>query len=76
MEIVVETLDGVRIYINERDTIVIDDTFITFDNIISWMSDRTLSLHGLKGATPIQSYGRSRSKPKLQTKLPLLAATF
>lgn len=76
MEIVVETFDGVRIYFNEGDTIIMDDTFITFNDIISWMSDGMLSLHGLRGATPIKSFGRSRNKTKLQTQLPLLAATF
>lgn len=76
MEIVVETFDGVRIYINEGDTIVMDDTFITFNDIICWMADGTLSLHGLRGATPIKSFGRSRNKTKLQTQLPLLVATF
>lgn len=76
MEIVVDTFDGVRFYISEGDKIIMGDTLITYNDIISWMSDRTLSLHGFKGAIPIKTSGHSRSKPKIQTQLPLLAATF
>ena len=74
MEIIIETLGGDRIYVSERDTVVIDDEVFTCNDILSLMSNGTLSSYGLKGASPVKSEGRTTKAS--HTRLPLLAATF
>lgn len=74
--ILVETLDGIRAYIQEGDTLVIENGHtLTYAELNALIVDGTLAAYGLKGASPIKS-GGGRRRTKTQSRLPLLAATF
>lgn len=79
MECVVETIDGVRIYINEGQTFILDDgARITYNDVLTWICDGTLKQHGLRGVTPHKSNSNNSTNPATHQlrRLSLLAATI
>lgn len=74
--LVVEVPGGSRIYLNEGDSLVLEDNNVyTYHDIVFLILDGTLEQHGMRGVKCSPPYD-GRSKSKTRKHLPLLAATF